>query len=275
MNKILVNKGLRISRIMTSPMRKMPDFLIIGAQKCGTTSLFNYLVQHPDIGEPHRKEISYFSYKFSRGTSWYKSFFPIFIPRLKQDFMLTGEATTEYICYPNSAKRIAQAMPNIKLITLLRNPIDRAYSHYHHTKRMGMESLSFEEAITKEDERVEKYKKKILEDENYYHSNYHYYTYLSRGIYADQIKDWLQLFNQEQILVLKSEDFFNKPSKTFKQVLEFLELPSWEPKYYKQLNSNSYQNMIDSQTREKLVDYYKPHNKRLYQLLDVNFNWDQ
>lgn len=275
MDKKLVSQSLKIGRILTSPIRRMPDFLIIGAQKCGTTSLFNYLVQHPDIGEPHRKEISYFSYKFCRGSSWYKSFFPIFIPGLKQDFLITGEATTEYICYPNSAKRVAQAMPNLKLITLLRNPVDRAYSHYHHTKRMGMESLSFEEAITKEDERVSRYKKKILEDKNYYHINYHYYTYLSRGIYADQIKDWPQLFNQEQILVLKSEDFFNRPSKTFKQVLEFLELPSWEPKQYKQLNSNSYQNMIDSQTREKLVDYYKPHNERLYQLLDMNFGWDK
>ena len=275
MDKKLVSQSLKIGRILTSPIRRMPDFLIIGAQKCGTTSLFDFLIQHPNIGKPHKKEISYFSYKYFRGTNWYKSFFPIFLPGFTQNFSLTGEATTEYICYPKSAQRIAKTIPKIKLIVLLRNPVDRAYSHYHHTKRVGKEHLSFEEAITKEKERVDWCLQNILDDENYYHENYHFYTYLSRGVYVDQIKHWLYLFDRKQFLFLKSEDLFSHPSKTFKQVLNFLELPIWEPKQYQKLNYNSYQNMIDSQTREKLVDYFKPHNEKLYQLLDMNFGWDQ
>ncbi|MGK7937243.1 MAG: sulfotransferase domain-containing protein [Xenococcaceae cyanobacterium] len=275
MNKKLVNRSLKFGRILTSPIRMMPSFLLIGAQKCGTTSLLNYLIEHPYIEAPTKKEIGFFDLRFGKGINWYKSFFPTLLHRLDKQYFITGEASTGYICHPHVPKRISEIIPQVKLIALLRNPVDRAYSHYHHTKSMGKENLSFDEAIEQEEERVSEIKARILKDGNYYHKDYHHYTYLSRGIYVEQLKVWLSLFSKKQILVLRSEDFFANPSATVKQVLNFLELPNQQLKHYKQYNANNYQKMIEPTTRKILVEYFKPHNERLYQLLGINFDWDR
>lgn len=276
MSKKLVYRGRKFGRILTSPIRIMPSFLIIGAKKCGTTSLFKYLIEHPYIGAPIEKEISFFDSNFRKGISWYKSYFPTLLPKLYKQSFLTGEATANYIDNPYAPKRIAETIPKVKLIALLRNPVDRAYSHYNHTSRIGREHLSFEEAIEQEEERVSQIRAGILKDKdgNFYHQDYNY-TYLSSGIYVEQLKVWLNLFSKKQILVTTSEDFFAEPSATFQQILNFLELPNYEPKHYKQYNSNSYQKMIEPTTRKHLVEYFKPHNERLYQLLGVNFDWDR
>ena len=259
-------------RIITSRMRIMPSFLIIGAKKCGTTSLFNYLSKHPNIGAPTWKEISYFNIHFDRGSLWYRSFFPISLPKLDSQDLITGEATASYICHPQAPQRIAETLPNVKLIALLRNPVDRAYSHYHHTKRIGRENLSFEEAIAQEDSRV-----KQLEHESQElglkSSPAYNYTYLSSGLYAEQLKNWLKLFNKQQLLILKSEDFFDCPEAIFKQVLNFLKLPDWSPQKYRKYNNNSYPQEIEPSTRKYLTEYFQPHNQKLYELLGVDFGW--
>lgn len=275
MSHKLVDRSLRVVSILTSPLRVMPNFLLIGAQKCGTTSLFHYLLRHPNIGKPLKKEIGFFSVRFYRGINWYKSFFPTPLSELYQEHFITGEASTGYICHPHAPNRIARTIPQVKLIALLRNPVDRAYSHYYHTKRLGREDLAFEEAIAKENERVGWIEEKIREDEYYYHDNYHLYTYLSRGIYINQLKNWLGAFTKKQILVLRSEDLFSNPSAIVNQVFDFLELPNWEIEHYEQCNSNSYQSMIEPATRESLVEFYKTHNESLYKLLGINFDWDR
>ena len=258
-------------RIITSPIRIMPSFLIIGAKKCGTTSLFNYLCEHPNIGAPTWKEISYFNIHFNRGNLWYKSFFPLLLPQ-QDSQLITGEATASYICCPQAPKRIAVTLPKVKLIVLLRNPIERAYSHYHHTKRIGKEQLSFEEAIAKEDSRVEQIEHQSrqlgIKDSPAYN-----YTYLSSGMYAKQLENWLSIFKQEQLLILKSEDFFDRPEATFKQVLNYLELPEWSPQKYRKYNHNRYRQTIKPSTRKHLVEYFYPHNQKLYQLLKTDFGW--
>ncbi len=263
----------RSTRIATSPLRIMPSFLIIGAKKCGTTSLFHYLCEHPNVGEPTWKEISYFNIYYDRGNAWYKSFFPISLPKLDSQYLMTGEATASYICHSQAPYRIATTLPKVKLIVLLRNPVDRAYSHYHHTKRIGREQLSFEDAIAQEESRVEQ-----LENESrelgLNSSPAYNYTYLASGMYAEQLKNWLKLFNKEQLLILKSEDFFDRPEAVFKQVLDYLELPDWSPKTYRKHNINSYPQAIKPNTKEFLTEYFQPHNQKLYELLGVDFGWN-
>ncbi|MGL5942328.1 MAG: sulfotransferase domain-containing protein [Waterburya sp.] len=249
----------------------MPDFLIIGAKKCGTTSLFHYLSKHPNIKPPTWKEISYFNTHFDKGNLWYKSFFPISIPNFESQNLITGEASASYICDPEVPERIAETLPNVKLIALLRNPIDRAYSHYHHTKRIGRENLTFEEAIAQEDLRVEK-----IENSQELGSNYHKaynYTYLSSGRYAEQLKKWFNLFDRQQILIVKSEDFFSYPEPIFQQVLDFLSLPPWLPKSFQKYNYNHYSQMIKPSNKKRLREYFQPHNQKLYELLGVDFGW--
>jgi len=264
-------------RVLTSPIRVMPDFLIIGAAKCGTTSLYSYLIQHPCVAPAFKKEVYFFDDKFRRGFTWYRSQFPTCFEKYyarqigRKDFV-TGEATPCYLFHPHVPKRIFERIPKVKLIVLLRNPVNRAYSYYNMKVRQGYETLSFQEAIEREQQRLCGELEKMLEDENYFSFNRQHYSYLSRGIYVDQLKTWVNFFSEEQFLILKTEDFYRDPSKVFKQVLEFLSLPSWELKEYKKLNYVPYPKM-DATTRKCLIEYFEPHNQRLYEFLGVNFGW--
>ena len=152
--------------------------------------------------------------------------------------------------------------------------VDRAYSHYHHQVSRGRETLSFEEAIQAEPQRLSGELAKILEDENYTSFNHVHFSYLSRGIYVDQLKAWQRFFPKEQILILSSEDFFANPSATCKQVLKFLNVPDWELNVHRKSNVGRYSKMQEA-TRKSLVEYFKPHNQRLYEYLGTSFDWDR
>jgi len=257
----------------------MPDFIIIGAQRCGTTSLYNYLMEHPNVVPAFRKEVHFFDNHFSKGITWYRSHFPFAIhkhyaKRIRHQDFITGEATPYYIFHPHAPQRVLETVPRVKLIVLLRNPVDRAYSHYHHEVKMGGETLSFEDAIEREQEKLPVEMAKMLEDKNYNSFDHQKYSYLSRGIYVDQLENWTSFFHREQILVLKSEDFFNDPATTLEQVIEFLSLPNWKlSNEYKEYNRAHYPEM-DAATRERLSDYFEPHNQRLYEYLGVNLGWN-
>jgi Sulfotransferase domain len=252
---------------------RLPDFLIIGAQKGGTTFLYNLLRRHPHFKAAVRKEIHFFDTpNFRRGVDWYRSHFP----RQQQENghkVFTGEASPYYLFHPHAARRVADTIPQAKLIALLRNPIDRAYSDYQHTFRQGYETLGFNEALDLEEERLRGEKQKILADESYRSTNYRRYSYLTRGIYVDQLKEWHRYFEPKQLLILKSEDFFACPSETLELVLKFLGLPEQDFKLEGRRNEGNYSEPMDSETRRWLKEYYEPHNRRLYEYLDVDFGW--
>lgn len=259
-------------------MRLMPDFIIIGAQRCGTTALYDYLIKHPCVVSASKKEIHFFDINYGKGIAWYRAHFPSFLTKiaigLKETCFLTGEASPYYIFHPHAPKRVARVIPRVKLMVLLRNPIDRAYSHYHHVVRQGLETFSFEDAIKKEEERLCGEMEKMLRDENYYSSRHQKYAYLSRGIYIDQLELWMALFSKEQILVIKSEDLFTESKNDFRSVLEFLDLSRWEPRVFRKLDYPSYPKM-DKTMRERLIDFFRQHNERLYEFLAVDFGWDK
>ena len=166
---------------------------------------------------------------------------------------ITGEATPYYLFDPPVAKRMAEIVPKARLIALLRNPIDRAYSHYQMQVKRGTEPRSFEEAIEQQ------------------HS-----SYVSRGIYVDQLLRWFEFFSKEQMLILKSEDFFERPVETLKVVLTFLDLPDWQPEaseLQQRRHSGTYSQKMDPSTRRRLEAYFEPYNQRLYECLDVDFGW--
>ncbi len=266
-------------RMLTGQIRLMPDFIIIGAQKGGTTSLYNLLIGHPCIASALVKEVHFFDKNFMKGITWYKAHFPSFLYKYYAKKMhglnfITGEASPYYIFHPHAPKRISEIVPRVKIIVLLRNPIDRAYSHYHEEVRREREPLSFEDAIKREWERINGEMGKMLEDENYYSFNHQYYSYLSRGIYVDQLKVWMNFFPKEQILILKSEDFYSYPETTLRRVVEFLNLPGWDPKDYRKYNESKYPKM-NATTRKYLIDYFLPHNQRLYEYLGMDFEWDR
>ena len=164
-------------------------------------------------------------------------------------------------------------MSAVKLIVMLRNPVDRAFSHYYHQVRKGRETLSFEAAIEAEDERLRGEREKILQDENYYSYNFWAYSYLARGIYVDQLEAWMKYFSKEQFLILRSEDFFSNPEKEFNKALVFLDIPKHKLQTYSKVNAGSYDKM-SVETRKKLMDFFRPYNERLYNLVGQDFEWD-
>jgi len=256
----------------TTPLRVLPDFLVIGVMKGGTTSFFNYLARHPQVQPPFRKEIKFFDIHYLQGLGWYRAHFPT---RFKmKPGMVTGEATPYYIFHPTAPQRIVKVLPDVRLITLLRNPVDRAYSHYNHMVRVGREPLPFEEAIEHEAERLAGEEEKIIADPRYSTFSHLHYSYLARGRYIEQLQKWFAIFPREQMLILSSEELYALPATAYRRTAEFLGLSAWEPNDFKVYKQGVYEKMPAS-IRKHLIDYYQPYNQRLYDFLNKNFDWDK
>jgi hypothetical protein len=261
----------------SSRARRLPDFIIIGAQRGGTSSLYDYLAQHPYVARALKKEIHFFDNHFSQGTNWYRAHFPPVWSRYdlrRRRAVLTGEASPYYLFHPHVPARLARLVPHVKLIALLRHPVDRAYSHYHLEVRLGMETLSFEQAITCEPARIEGEIEKMARDEHYQSLEHQSFSYLTRGIYVNQLRHWFRSFPREQMLILRSEDLYSNPAAVLKQTCEFLNLPPWAPQSFEKLNEGHYP-PLDSVTRERLCKYFSPYNQALYEYLGVNWHWEE
>lgn len=250
----------------------LPQFLIVGAAKAGTTSLYTYLAQHPQIIEAKVKEVQFFSVYYNKGVMWYRSKFPT--KYQINERKITGEASPYYLFHPHAPKRIYKLLPNIKLIVMLRDPVDRAISHYFHELREENEFLPMEEAFRNEKKRIKPELIKMQADESYNSETYRCYSYKSRGIYVDQLIRYFSLFSKDKMLILKSEDLFSNPKGILKDVLAFLEVDAGIlPNNLNPKNVGSYCAKVSSPIYKDLVNYYAPHNERLYQLLGRDFAW--
>ncbi len=256
---------------LTATLRGLPSLLVIGAQKGGTTSLFNYLVQHPDVLPPLRKEVHYFDFNYGRGIQWYRANFP-YSHRLRRG-SLTLDASPYYLVHPLVPERAAQLLPGVKLVALLRNPVDRALSHYHHEVRGGRESLSFAEAIAKEPERLAGEEERLRNDPDYYSFNHHRYSYTRRGLYIEQLRRWIQYFPRSQLLVLQSERLFRNPGAATAAVHDFLGLRRHPLEQDSPSRQVSYDRSMPPELRTRLATYFEPYNRELYRWLGEEFDW--
>jgi hypothetical protein len=266
-------------RISTGRLRILPDFLIIGAQKAGTTSLYNYLIKHPYIKGSFRKEVNYFDLNYSKGLNWYRSFFPtkvmrFFISNFTNKKCISGEGSTFYLLHPYAAKRVYELLPHIKIIVLLRNPVNRTFSGYSHSVNTGSESLSFEEAIEKEDIRIKGEIEKIRHNPNYRSTEFPGRAYKTRSIYVNQLKIWLNYFPKEQFMFIKSEDFFEDPQKILYEVFRFLNIPKFDINKFKVFMAETKGKKMNEDFKNKLKEFFKPYNQQLYELLERDFEWD-
>ena len=262
----------RAYRIMTNQLRVLPDFVVIGSTKSGTTSLHYYLIQHPRIIS--ERNVHFFEYMQTNSIEWYRAHFPT---KAYKNFkkLTVGEQTATYLFHPLIPKRIHTTIPNAKFIVVLRNPVDRAYSNYTHQVREGIEKRTFEEAIKSELKRIEICKNnseyKINNDD---FSNHVIFSYLRHGIYVDFIKAWMEFFTKEQFLILPTYDLNNNRAKFLKQVFDYLNVQNFEIKDVERQNVGEYKK-LDKSMRKFLVNYYRPHNERLFKLLEKNFDWDK
>ena len=197
---------------------RLPHFLGLGVQKGGTTSLHRLLEQHQKVFLPNAKELQYFSLHYAKGDEWYRSHFAE-----AGSNQLCGEITPYYFFHPEAHKRIAKLLPKARLIVLLRDPVDRALSQYFHSKRLGLEPLDLEEALEAEESRLRGAEKILIKPDSR-HQSHQEHSYLSRSRYEKQLPNWESKFRPEQMLVLRSEDLFNEPEKTWEVLLEFLDL---------------------------------------------------
>lgn len=255
-------------RQRTSGLRLLPSVLVLGAARAGSTSLYTYLLDHPRLAAPSHKEIHYFDLNFGRGLAWYQRHFP-----LRRSGRITGEASPYYVFHPHAPERVRRTVPNARLIVLVRNPIDRAYSQHQLACRRGREQLAFEEAIDAEPLRVDPETERILADPTYRSLAHRHHSYLARGRYAEQLERWLSLFPREQLLVVRSEDLFADPAETMSNVHSFLGLRAHEKSRYEPYNQQPYTDLAPA-TRRRLADYFAPHNRRLAELLGRDLGWD-
>ena len=231
----------------------LPHFVIVGTQKGGTSLLYRLLIRHPMVEPAATKELHFFDNNFSEGLSWYERYFPQ-SKRIDDRKTVSGEATPSYLFDPLVPERMAKTVPDARLIALLRNPVDRAYSQYQMRVRRGHEARSFEEAIRQE-----------MAGESGA-------EYLARGRYAEQLEPFAYFADKDNLLVMKTEDFFSHRWDVFDRTLEFLELPPLAP-FDVPLSTKSTYPPMDPDTRNQLEAYFEPYNQRLYEHLGVDFGW--
>jgi hypothetical protein len=258
----------------------LPDYLIIGAQRCGTTSLYRYLVQHPAVAPTvMAKGVHYFDVDFAKGPAWYRGHFPTRIRKaqvraLHGTTLITGEGSPYYLFHPLVPERVAELLPDVKLIAMLRDPVERAYSHYKHYRQRDLEPLStFEEALDAEEGRLAGEVERILADPSYRAWDYQHFSYVARGMYAEQLERWATVFPRDRILVLKSEDFFTDPRTGHARVLDFLGLEPRLLQTYQTFNPTSGSSM-KPETRACLRERFAEPGRRLSAFLGSAFEWD-
>jgi Sulfotransferase domain len=262
----------------TAGLRPLPDFLVIGAQKAGTTALYAYLRWHPSIGGPSWKEVSFFDRHYARGASWYRGQFPnalrLRLARRNGAHPIVGEASPSYLFHPLAPERVAALLPDVRLIAILRDPVDRALSHYHHEVSLGREPLSFEHALEREEERTRGEVERMIDDPAYFSHAWWNFTYRARGLYAEQLERWLAVVPRERLLVLASEELLGRPDETYARVLEFLGAPPHRLDTYPRVFERQYREMRP-ETCVALAESFAEPNRRLAELLGRDLGWNR
>ena len=261
--------------------RMLPGFLIAGGSRCGTTSMFDALSQHPAICNPllpWTREVHYFDNGYDRGLAWYQSHFPL-KARARRAARAVGaeplafESGPYYMFHPLAPERIHRDLPGVKLLVLLRDPVERAFSAYANSISVRCETESFERALELEDSRLAGETERIVADPAYPSFSHRHHSYRIRGQYAEQLERLESLFGRERIHVVDSGDFFTDPVPVYHGVLDFLGLPRLDRPVVKRLNSRPRPAPMPASVRIALEDHYRPHNERLATWLGREPSW--
>lgn len=265
-----IRRGRAWARTRSDIERMLPSFLILGGQRCGTTSLYRYLSEHPDVHPALVKEIQYFTLNHGKGEDWYRSNFPP-----AHEGSQSFDASPYYLFHPAAAERAAALLPDAKSIVLLRNPVDRAFSHFQHNVGLGMEDLGFEEALAAEPERLAGEEERVARDPSYSSSAHRRYSYAARGDYTPQLERWLSVHDPSRLRLLISEEFFADTAAIFASVLAFLELPPFELLEYPAFTRRGSWDgpPMSAEARHRLHEHFVEPNRRLGKLLGRTLPW--
>ncbi len=275
-------RALRRYAEITSGLRAAPDFIVIGAKRGGTTSLYNYLLEHPSIaplfpGRQRIKGVHYFDSEFARGPRWYRSHFPLEVGgrHLARPWIvpaIVGEASPYYLFHPLAAQRLAREVPGVRLIVTLRDPVERAYSHYKERARHDAEPLGFEEALDAEAGRLSGEAERIVREPGYRSTEHEDHSYVAQGRYLDMLARWFELFPREQFHIVASEDFYADPDRVVNDAWSFLGLPPTMLRSRKRHNYHPAPDLAPA-TRGRLEAAFAEHNRELERLLGRSLPW--
>lgn len=263
---------------VTSSLRMTPEFVVVGGQRCGTTSLFKNLAEHPQVMRPGvDKGIDWFTLHYDKDPSWYRSHFPVerlaVLRTAKYGRPVAFEACTYYMFHPFAIERMARQLPNVKVVAMLRDPVERAFSAYKHELARGFETEpDFEKALQLEDSRLEGEIERLRDDVTYESHAHRHQAYRRRGQYAEQLERLYAHYPRERVHVLESESYFTEPEREYAALLEFLGLEPYLPAQFERHNARPSRPMPGN-AREFLADHYASHNARLVEVLGRTPRW--
>ncbi|MFC7326713.1 sulfotransferase domain-containing protein [Marinactinospora rubrisoli] len=252
----------------TRGLRVLPTFLIAGAQRCGTTSLFKALTQHPAVlGPVLRKGVHYFDVGHHRGLDWYRGHFPLAMRTRRRRGappapVQVGESSPYYLFHPLAAERIARELPEVRVIVTLRDPVQRAYSAHVHERARGFETEPFERALELEQDRLAGTEERLRADPTAVSHSHRHHGYLARGRYAEQLERLEKHLGRDRLYVVDSGDLFTDPEPVFAEVELFLGLPHRPDIRFERHNARPRADM-DPALRARLEEYFAPHDERL------------
>lgn len=270
----------------TARWRQAPDFLIIGGRRCGSTSLYYGLLQHPGVMplvlsagwlplKEHRKGTRWLDQP-RRGGAWYRAHFPSDLTRRRYisqaGVALAGEATPWYLAAPGAAQRAATEAPNAKLIVVLRDPVARAFSQFVEQRQRGHEpEADFAVALQRENERR---LEGLLGVDGVHRppafANEHL-TYRRQGEYAKCLEPWLANYSRDQLLAVRAEDLYHDSAAVLSDVARFLGLTPFE--FQTEHRNSTKREQLDPVVAAQLTDHFRPHNRALETQLGRSFNW--
>jgi len=221
-------RGQQLWGSATAEARMLPGFLVVGAQRCGTTSMYRLLSEHPDVVRPTMaKGIGYFDLEYARGMRWYRGHFPL--ATRGRAGRVTFESSGYYCFHPLAAQRISADLPQVKVVMLVRDPVERAHSAYKHERARGFEDLSFEDALDAEPARLEGEVERMLEDPSYQSFAHRHHAYVGRGRYAEQVERLRGELGKDRVRLVDADRFFAQPRSEFLGLTDWLGLRPWEP----------------------------------------------
>ncbi len=256
----------------------LPGFLIVGAQRCGTTSMVRALSRHPAVfSAAQYLEVHYFDIGYDRGLAWYRSHFPHpararLAARSAGAEPVAFESSPYYMFHPLAAGRIARDLPGVKLLVLLRDPVERAYSGWAHAVSIGCETEPFERALELEDARLAGEAERLASDPGYASYSHQHHSHRTRGQYAEQLERLERLFGRDQIHIVDSGAFFTDPEPEYAVVLDFLGLAARGSPGLRRRNASPRAPMSEA-TRAALKEHYRPHDERLARWLGHQPSW--
>jgi hypothetical protein len=263
---------------LSSPLRLLPGFLIVGAQRCGTTSMYRALSEHPAILKAVlHKGVHYFDMNYDAGPGWYRAHFPLKLSarraeRAQAGRPVTFESSPYYLFHPLAAERIAADLPGVRILVLVRDPVHRAYSAYAHELARGFETESFERAIELEPQRLAGEAERIVSEPGYLSHSHQHHAYLTRGQYIEQLTRLEKLFGRDRIHVVDSGDFFTTPEPVYDGVLDFLGLKPAPYPEFEQHNARP-RTPISDELSARLAEHFAPYDEQLTPWLPAPPSW--